>query len=220
MATNDLLFEDWIAHWRRLVTERENQAGVYADPAYWDKRARGFAAATNQRRDGFIELLEPWLAAHRTALDVGAGAGRHAARLAERLDWVTAVEPSEGMRAEIPYRENMTIIASPWELADAAPADIVICCHVLYGVAEVETFLVKLDGAGRERVFVQMRVGQLRTPADPLWETLTGTARRRQPQFGDLYNVLVQLGYQPDVAILRYEAHQVWAGEGDFVDEY
>ena len=60
----------------------------------------------------------------KTLIDVGAGAGRHAVPLAERLEWVTAVEPSEGMRAQIPHRDNMTVVASTWEDAEVAPADL------------------------------------------------------------------------------------------------
>lgn len=220
MAGTDLLFEDWTAHWRRLVVDRESQAGVRPDPAYWDRRARAFAAATKDRRDGFIEVMEPWLSPERTAIDVGAGAGRHATRLAERLDWVTAVEPSQGMRDQIAQRDNMTIIASSWELADPAPADLVICCHVLYGVAEVEPFIAKLEAAARERVFIQLRYAQMRTPAELLWPVLTGEERRRQPQFADLYNVLFQLGVQAEASLLNYESQQSWASEQDFFDEH
>lgn len=220
MTTTDLLFQDWVAHWRAIFAARDGQAGVSRDPAYWDRRAPAFAAATNQRRDGFIELLEPWLRPQWTAIDVGAGAGRHAARLAERLDWVTAVEPSQGMRDLIPPRDNMTIIASPWELADPAPADLVICCHVLYGIPEIEPFVAKLERAARLHVFIQLRFGQMTTPADPLWELLTGQERVRQPQFGDLYNALLQLGIRPDVAVLSHEAQQRWAGENEFIAEH
>ena len=199
---------------------REEQAFKFRDPGFWDKRARSFAAATSGRKDGFLELLEPWLAPDRTLIDVGAAAGRYAAPLADRLDWVTAVEPSQGMRDLIPHRDNMTVIASDWELAETAPADLVICCHVLYGVADACRFVEKLESQGRERVFVQLRHGQLRTPSDPLWELMIGTPRARQPQFGDFFNLLEQMGIHADVAVLRYESFQVWADEQEFLDEY
>jgi SAM-dependent methyltransferase len=220
MAGSDPLFEDWGAHWRRLVEAREAQASAFRDPAYWDKRARSFNAATSGRKDGFLEVLEPWLAPDRTLIDVGAGAGRYAAPLADRLDWVTAVEPSQGMRDLIPPRDNMTVIASDWERAEAAPADLVICCHVLYGVADACRFIEKLEANARRRVFIQLRYGQLRTPADPLWEQLLGAPRARQPAFGDLWNLLEKMGIHADVAVLRYQTFQVWANEQEFLDEF
>jgi SAM-dependent methyltransferase len=215
-----LLETDWAEHWRALVLARQAQASAFHDPGYWDKRARSFAAATTRRQDGFLELLEPWLQPQRTLLDVGAGAGRYAAPLADRLDWVTAVEPSQGMRDLIPAKDNMTVIATDWELAEPAPADLVICCHVLYGTEDAPAFIAKLESAALERVFIQLRFGQLRTPADPLWELMKGTPRARQPQFGDLWNLLQQLGIQAEVAVLEYEGFQSWADRAEFEDEY
>jgi SAM-dependent methyltransferase len=215
-----LLETDWAASWKRLVEERQAQASAFHDPHYWDARAKSFAAATAGRRDGFLELLEPWLAPHRTLIDVGAGAGRYAAPLADRLDWVTAVEPSQGMRDLIPARDNMTVIATDWELAEPAPADLVICCHVLYGVVDAPAFIARLEAAARERVFIQLRHGQLRTPSDPLWELMTGTRRARMPQFGDLWNLLEQLGVRAEVGVLEYESFQSWSGLDEFLAEY
>jgi len=202
------------------VEERQAQASATHDPHYWDARARSFAAATSGRRYGFLELLEPWLAPGRTLIDVGAGAGRYAAPLADRLDWVTAVEPSQGMRDLIPPRDNMTVIASDWEQAEPARSDLVICCHVLYGVADAPAFIARLEAAATERVFIQLRFGQLRTPSDPLWELMTGTPRARQPQFGDLWNLLGQLGVRAEVGVLEYEGFQSWAGLDEFLAEY
>ena len=211
---------DWAAHWKQLVTARHGQAWQFHDPAFWDKRARGFAAATSGRQDGFLEMLEPWLRPHRTLTDVGAGAGRYAAPLADRLDWVTAVEPSQGMRDLIPEKDNMTVIATDWEHAEPAPADLVICCHVLYGVADAPAFIAKLEAAATERVFIQLRFGQLQTAVDPIWELMTGIRRARQPVFADLWNLLLQLGIEADVTALEYEGHESWQDVAAFEAEY
>jgi SAM-dependent methyltransferase len=215
-----LLETDWAGHWKQLVEARQAQAFAFHDPGFWDKRARRFAAATSGRKDGFLELLGPWLQPHRTLTDVGAGAGRYAAPLADRLDWVTAVEPSQGMRDLIPTRDNMTVIAADWEHAEAAPADIVICCHVLYGTADAPAFIARLEAAATERVFIELRHGQLRTAADPLWELMTGTPRARQPEFGDLWNLLRQLGIKAEVAVLEYEGFEAWNDAADFEAEH
>jgi SAM-dependent methyltransferase len=211
---------DWAEHWKQLVAARHDQAWQFHDPAFWDKRARAFAAATSGRRDGFLELLEPWLLPHRTLTDVGAGAGRYAAPLAGRLDWVTAVEPSQGMRDLIPDRPNMTVIATDWEHAEPAPADLVICCHVLYGVSDAPAFLAKLEAAATERVFIELRYGQLHTASDPIWELMTGISRARQPEFADLWNLLVQLGIQAEVAVLEYDGFESWEDTAAFEEEY
>ena len=215
-----LLDTDWAAHWKQLVAARHGQAWQFHDPAFWDKRARSFAAATSGRKDGFLEMLEPWLQPHRTLTDVGAGAGRYAAPLADRLDWVTAVEPSQGMRDLIPEKDNMTVIATDWEHAEPARADLVICCHVLYGVGDAPAFIARLEAAAKERVFIQLRFGQLQTAVDPIWELMTGTPRARQPVFADLWNLLQQMGIEAAVAALEYEGYESWQDVDAFEAEY
>src|SRR5450756_2971934 len=164
-TTNQTAGIDWAEHWRSLVADRTAAAGGHRDPSYWDRRAPTFARSTSARGDGFLGVVAPYLSPRKTLIDVGAGAGRHALPLAERLEWVTAVEPSEGMRALIPPRDNMTVVASTWEDATVAPADLVICCHVLYGVADIEPFIAKLDRSARERVFIMLRASDLPHPA-------------------------------------------------------
>src|SRR5439155_13551748 len=88
---------DWAAHWRQLVTAAERCGPAEGDA--WAGRAQEYHASRGQDWEPLLGVMEPWLQPHRTAIDVGAGTGRHAAPLARRLDWVTAVEPSEAMRA-------------------------------------------------------------------------------------------------------------------------
>ena len=149
--------------------------------------------------------MEPYLAPRKTLIDAGAGAGRHAVPLAERLEWVTAVEPSDGMRAEIPHVDNMTVIASTWQDAEVAPADIVICCHVLYGIDEPVPFIAKLQASARDRVFIMLRQGPVPHPATELRRRLLGTPDLPVPQFSDLFMLLTQMGIAPDVTFIRYQ---------------
>jgi SAM-dependent methyltransferase len=202
---------DWAGQWRRLVQERSAVAGGHGDPSYWDRRAPTFARSTRTRVDDFLAVVAPYTSARKTLIDVGAGAGRHALPLAERLEWVTAVEPSEGMRALIPPRDNMTVIASTWEEAEVAPADLVICAHVLYGVEEPSPFIAKLDRSARERVFIMLREGPMPHPATVIRERLLGGPGPRLPQFSDLFMLLVQMGMAPDVNFIRYPVVQRYA---------
>jgi precorrin-6B methylase 2 len=104
--------------------------------------------------DPVLDVVAPFLAPHKTLIDVGAGSGEMAAALAARLDWVTAVEPSAELRELIPDVDNMTVIASSWEDAEVQPADLVLCLGVP-GSAEAVPFVEKLERAATERVFVR-----------------------------------------------------------------
>src|SRR5204862_275445 len=83
---------------------------------------------------------------------------------------------SEGMRSHIPTRDNMTVIASSWEDAEVAPADLVICSHVLYGVADPVPFINKLERSARDHVFVMIRESDLPHPAAELRRRDAGAA--------------------------------------------
>ena len=195
---------DWIKRWRTVVEDRHTLASGHANSGYWDQRANSYARSTHSRGDAFLQVLEPYLSPRKTLIDVGAGTGRHSVPLAERLEWVTAVEPSEGMRSHIEPRDNITVVASTWEDAEVAPADLVICSHVLYGVADPVPFLTKLETSARERVFVMMRQTDLPHPAAEVRRRLLGDGGPRLPRFSELFMVLVQIGVMPDVDFLRY----------------
>jgi SAM-dependent methyltransferase len=203
---------DWEQLWRSLVAERSAAAGSHSNPSYWDRRAPSYASSTQARADEFLDVLAPYLSPRKTLIDVGAGAGRHALPLAERLEWVTAVEPSEGMRAQIPSRDNMTVVASTWEDAAIAPADLLICCHVMYGVEEPVPFIAKMERSARERIFVMLREVPLHHPAVVVRERLLGEEEPRLPRFTDLFMLLIQMGIAPDVDFIRYPINQRYAG--------
>jgi hypothetical protein len=195
---------NWAERWKQVVSDRATLAAGHADPGYWDRRAPSFARSTRARADDFLQVVEPYLSPTKTLIDVGAGAGRHAVPLAGRLEWVTAVEPSQGMRAQMAPRDNMTVIASTWEDAEVAPADFVICSHVLYGVAEPVPFIKKMNDAARERVFVMMRESDLPHAGAAVRRRLVGDAGPRLPRFSELFMVLLEMGIAADVRFIRY----------------
>jgi len=85
-----------------------------------------------------------------------------------------------------------------------APADLVICSHVLYGVAEPVPFIEKMNRAARERVFVMMRESDLPHAAAAIRKRLLGDAGPRLPRFSELFMVLLEMGIAADVRFLRY----------------
>lgn len=192
---------DWADHWRALVLAREAQSGRSHTDDWWAPRARQFAQQMRATpEDPVLRFLEPWLRPSASVLDVGAGTGRHTGPLAGRADWVTAVEPSQAMREHIEPAGNVTVIGSRWEDADPAPADLVICVHVLYPIAEPVPFIEKLERFARERVFIWMRDSTNALPA----EVMARPGRGREPWLRDCLLLLRQLGVEPEM----------WLGSG------
>ncbi|TME54760.1 MAG: class I SAM-dependent methyltransferase [Chloroflexi bacterium] len=195
---------DWETRWRQVVEDRATLASGHVDTGYWDRRAASYARSTHARVDEFLQVLDPYLSPHKTVIDVGAGTGRHTVPLAQRVEWVTAVEPSEGMRSHIAGRDNITVVASTWEDAEVARADLVVCSHVLYGVAAPVPFIAKLERSATERVFVMLRESDLPHPAAEIRRRLVGDAGPRLPRFSELFMLLLQMGIAADVDFLRY----------------
>jgi SAM-dependent methyltransferase len=210
---------DWAAHWRALVEARAASALVGGvptggqDPTYWSRRAARYQRNLSERPDPFLDVLLPWVRPSSTVLDVGAGFGRHAVPLLGRAEWVTVVEPSEGMRARIPDLPNLTVIASDWLDAAVQPSSVVICAHVLYGVLEPVPFIEKLEQSATERVFLAMRGSRNPHPTERL------LPRPRQPELGDCFNLLRQLGIAPEVTWWRVPVHRRWGTLEEAVDE-
>jgi SAM-dependent methyltransferase len=211
MPLDPLTDFDWAAHWRELVETRDAEAPVDPDDDFWASVAPHLAYRPEDAADDpLLKLMDRYITPAKTAIDAGAGAGRHAVPLADRLEWVTAVEPSEGMRAEIPHRDNLTVVASGWEEAEVAPADFVVCAHVLYFIRDPVPFVEKLTRSARERVFVFMRDREIINPSEHLFEALTGRPRTRMPRAYDAWNLVHSLGLDPAFETVGYITEQVY----------
>lgn len=210
---------DYIDRWRRLVTAREEQ-GRRLDrlgdrPDHWaGDRAARFRRMTMRpgTSDPLIELIRPLVGADSSILDVGAGTGRHVLPLAPLASKVTAVEPSPAMRAQLEAAvraaglTNVEIIATGWPADQVAPADLVICSHVVYFVAEIEHFLRRLDQVNRGRAVVVLRHEQRELAILDLFERVWNEPRCPEPSFVDLFGVACQMGIYPNVATISFNA--------------
>jgi SAM-dependent methyltransferase len=214
-VSDPVLDVDWAAQWMGLVEVRRAQGKGTDLTGFWDRRARRFALSMRGQVDPFAEFMAPWLTPNRTLIDVGAGTGRHATAFAPKLDWVTAVEPSQGMRDHLRVTDNMTVVASSWQDADVAPADLVICVHAMYALAEPVPFIHKLERSARERVFIVLRDSPHTHPA----EIIAGPGRAREPRARDCFLLLRQMGVAPDLAMLRYPSFHRFENTEQVVDE-
>jgi SAM-dependent methyltransferase len=208
---------DYLRRWAQIVERRRVQmeaayakAGM-ANVDYWGRRAKAYRAALHERtdEDPFFLRVRAAVAEKTTVLDVGAGTGRHTLALAPHVTRVTAVEPSAAMlgllREDLDAQKvaNVDTVAAGWLQAEVEAADVVICSHVLYPIADVEPFLRKLTERAKQRVFVYLRVDPLPTDFG-LWSEFYGEPLQLQPVHLDLVNALAQLDVMPDVEIVEH----------------
>jgi len=221
---------DFVARWRSIIERRRAQMdAAYASSRlenvdYWARRAKSYRDALHQRMDEDPLLLRVRAAsdASTTVLDVGAGTGRHTLALAPHVGRITAVDPSEAMldflRADVEAQglHNVKTVLSDWMSAAVEPADVVICSHVLYPIADIEPFVRKLDASARRRVYVYLRADPLPTDMG-LWPEFYGVPLQAQPVHMDLVNVLAQMGIFADVEIVEHRFTLTFASFEDAV---
>ena len=208
---------DYVERWRKLVDARADQgcrldsqhgrndewAGARAD------RFRQLASHTHDD-DPLLAHLRPLFRASDVLLDVGAGPGRHTVPLARAVARVVAVEPSAAMRQHLTDSlaqaglTNVEVVAAGWPAANVAPADVVICSHVAYGVTDIAAFARKLDAVTRRHCAMVLRFGQREAQILGLFEKVWGEKRCLAPTCLDLLGALVQLGILANLTVIPF----------------
>jgi SAM-dependent methyltransferase len=193
------------AHNSQTLRARGDQQG-YDD--LWSTLAEGFRADPRRTDDPVVNLLAGWVGADSTVLDVGGGAGAHALPLALRCRQVTVVEPSPSMVSALTdaYRaagiENVSVATETWEEANVEPADLVLCANVVYGVADIEPFVRKLDAHAQDRIAVVVWMDAPLSIMSPLWREVHGEERTELPALPELLTVLWEMEIYPNVEML------------------
>lgn len=188
--------------WGEMVRVEHEQSdrmrGARPDD-HWTQYARQFKADPRRTGDVLVERLRAYLKPEDSLLDVGAGGGRLALPLALSCRSVTAVEPSPSM-AEV-LRETagesgivVPVVESEWLDAEAGPADVVLCSHVLYVIREIEPFVRKLETHARRLVLVVMFQSAPQSQLYGLWERVHGEPRHSLPSLPQFRDVLDELG--------------------------
>jgi hypothetical protein len=210
---------DYLTYWRTLVEARADQ-GRRLDSQYgradeWaGERARRFRrlAARTSPDDPLLAHLRPRLRRTDVLLDVGAGPGRHTLPLASAVQRAVAVEPSAAMRSHLidgigdAGLRNVDVVAAGWPDADVAPADVVICSHVVYGVADIAAFLQKLDAVSRRHCAMVLRYGQREEAILDLFRQVWAERRCLAPTCLDLLGALAQLGIRANLTVVPFGA--------------
>ena len=201
--------EAWRARVERhhAQSERVMEASL-REGDFWRNLAPMFRADPYRTDDEVLNVLLEMVSEDDTVLDVGGGAGRFAIPLAIKCRKATVVEPSPSMLEQLDEAvaevEGIRVagVNAEWEAAEIDSADIVLCSHVVYGVADIRPFLQKLDNHARERVVMVSFVDSPQSGVAPLWEPVYGEERINLPALPELMSVLWEMGIYPNVRML------------------
>jgi hypothetical protein len=153
-----------------------------------------------------------------SVLDVGMGGGAGSLPLAPPAGLVIGVDQGEGMlevfanaadRRGVAHRE----ICGTWPdvAGDVPAADVVVCHHVFYNIADLVPFAAALTDHARRRVVVELSGDHPTSNLNPLWQALHGLERPTSPVAEDALAVLVEMGL--DVKAEPFERR--WHRPGD-----
>ena len=148
------------------------------------------------------EVLPP---SGATVLDVGCGGGRASFALAPPANQVTGVDADQRMLDAFVTGAQVTGVArrsllGRWpEIAPLAPvADVVVCHHVLYNVADVVPFVLALTDRARLAVVAEITVRHPMSAWNEAWAHFWGIDRPDGPTDADLLAVLRELALDPE----------------------
>ena len=203
-----------IEAWKRRVethhaqSEAVKAAASWSDDDFWQPYARFFRLDPRRQDDPVLNMLMSMVEPGSTALDVGGGAGRMALPMALKCEHVTVVEPSDSMITQM--REsgaearvgNVSVTQAVWEDARVEEADIVLCAHVVYGVADIEPFIRKLDAHASSLVVILAFVESPMTRISRFWKPVHGEERIDMPALPELVSALWEMGIYPDVQMM------------------
>jgi SAM-dependent methyltransferase len=140
-----------------------------------------------------------------TVLDVGAGAGAASLPLAGSAGRLVAVDESPAMVAS--FLAAAEAVGVPAEAVEGSwpevagrvgPADVVVCHHVLYNVADLAPFALALTGHARRRVVAELTDRHPLVGLRPLWRRFHDLDRPTGPGAGDAVAALAAAGLAVD----------------------
>ena len=214
-TAGQLLIEtDWSEEWKRVQRSRK-----HVDcPERWNKRAPSFGGAlfSSPYADQFIELLN--LQPGDTVFDMGCGNGAIAIPLAKAGFHVVARDFSEGMLAglaeaaaasgeEVAARIDAARMAweDDWEACGIMPRSVDVAFASRSVITEdLGTALAKLSRVAQRHACATVSTGYTPMMSPTMLKDL-GVTRVLAYDFIYTFNILVQLGYVPEVSYIVHD---------------
>lgn len=151
------------------------------------------------------------LARNGSVLDVGCGGGVATFALTPPATHVIGIDHQSEMLemfAENAKRYGVTVEVFegfwPEVSGDVPLADVVVCHHVVYNVANIGPFLLALNSHARNRVVIEMPTRHPLTNMSKAWKYFWDLDRPSEPSSEDLMDALKEIGISANI--------QYWSG--------
>ena len=185
---------------------------------HWAEMAEMFRLDPRRPKDANLSILAAYLEPSDVLLDVGGGAGRISLALADCVQEVLLVEPSEGMREQFVIARDEagitnTRIATDWWMDSDETGDVIHLSDVTYFVRDIVPFVEKLHNSASRRVMITV---WRPTPGDMGSELRSAVLGERPPHWPglpELAAVLWEMGLLPEIRPLPDEPW--WLTEGE-----
>lgn len=208
-------FSFWNERWKQNYIERERR--IRANPLidYWDKRARDFSLMRKSNDYDFgrktYAVLHGLLPPDATMLDIGAGPGSFTIPFAQKIKFVTAVEPSQGMASILKDNakeagvENFTVLEElledlPQEASPDFQFDLVAVSLVLWMFPDVWPRIAQMERYAKGCCAIVAGI--------PDWKNQRVAGNTDVEEFQILYNMLISKGRFPNVSIIDYRCER------------
>ncbi|HOI59200.1 MULTISPECIES: class I SAM-dependent methyltransferase [unclassified Methanoculleus] len=232
----DQLVPDWNKIWKRRLTLNRSTPEFREGADLWGGReqARRYATRSEPGRNARVaEALQDLnVAPGDRVLDIGSGPGTLALPLARAGAAVTAVDPAEGMLAELRAAAEqegitgITTVQGLWEEIDPArdlapPYDRVVASFSL-SMPEIRSALAVMDAVASGSVYLYWFADE------PLWEQLYltlwddlhGAPYYPRPKADCLFNILYGMGIYANVLMRPLEGTTLFATVEDAVEHF
>lgn len=143
-----------------------------------------------------------------SVLDVGSGGGRATFALVPPAGEVSAVDHQPEMLDAFATTAEQRGVKHHEYLGDwpdiaaqVPPADVVVCHHVAYNVADIVPFLIALDTHARLRVVLEIPTHHPMTNMNPLWKQFWNLDRPTRPTAQDVHAISRHLGFPAEIDV-------------------